>query len=188
MNTRVAQQYLRGDMAVFVYYKFPKPTSDAQHRIDEIYAYMLTDTNPTTRVGKFQKVYIKIEKDNGSFPTIEDLLKDSNYYNSTTSTWKKVTNKSTPWGDISVSVSVIESLAKGLLPEDPANKPGPAPSGKPTVTLTSDARLFYIKGAREIIVSGQFLSSTGAINTFDWRTHSNIFNFTISPRSGTLIP
>jgi Prokaryotic N-terminal methylation motif len=170
--TPIAQLHPGGDFVVFVYYQIPKlSASDAYFKITKLEGYFLVP-DPTTRIGTVRKVvmdfstpYLPADSAHAK-SAVEDLL---------TANWSSTYANSTS-ASVKVTYSTMFTYARGLLkPEHQDN----------VATTTAPARLFYISNANSVIISGQ-LYGTGdkyLALTNDWRTFTQAFNFTITPRT-----
>jgi prepilin-type N-terminal cleavage/methylation domain-containing protein len=162
-----------GDFVVFVYYQIPKTNpADAYYRITKLEGYFL-DPDATTRIGKIRKVVVDLSAapflpaDAAHAKTaVEDIL---------TANWSSTFATHTTSGVVT-TYSTFFTYARGLLKGEHQDN---------VATTTAPARLFYISNANSVIICGQ-LYGTGDKYvgiTPDWRTFTQTFNFTITPRT-----
>ena len=143
-----------GDFVVFVYFKIPKDTADAVHRISKLEGYYL---NPASAggIGAVTKVVIDLTAA-PSLNSIESIL-------------------NTDWNNSTTTFTKYFPLARGLCVPEIVD--GTAVTGTPV------SRLFYMTASRNVIVSGQLYSSRPDVATGDWKTYTDVFFFNITPRT-----
>jgi hypothetical protein len=159
-----------GDLAVFVFFQFPKDTDSPLHLVRRVEAYSLTDKD-ASGIGAVEHITIEFDEDSYSDSHVEDILTNSDYYVAATGKWTSGT-----FGGVRVTVRKPFPMIRGLaIPENEDR----------TAILPANAtpRLFYMSADRNIVVMGQHYSGNKNRNSNDRRTHTNAFSFNITPRT-----
>lgn len=142
-----------GDFVVFIYYEIPKPVSQAFHRISRLEGYFLT-TATAGAPGELKKVVIDLTSA-PSTSTVEAIL-------------------TAKWNTTAVFTRYFP-LVRGLAKPEVID--GTA------VTGVTTPRIFYMSNARNVIITGQIYTSNKSTDTGDWKTYTDTFAFTITPRT-----
>lgn len=163
-----------GDFIVFVYYQIPKAVrTEAYYRVTKLEGYFLVP-DPTTRIGTVRKVVIDLSAAT-YLPTTAALSKSA-VEDILTANWSTTfTNHTT--ASVVTTYTRLFTYSRGLLvPEHVDNA---------AVVAPGTARLFYMSNANNVIISGQIYSTGDKYSgiTGDWRTVTQSFNFTITPRT-----
>jgi type II secretory pathway pseudopilin PulG len=156
-----------GDVAVFAFYKFPKPTNSPVHAIRRVDVYSLTGKGDQ-EVGRIEHISIEFATGKESDKLLQTILTDTKYYEG--GNWKAFSD-----ADVTVRVQKLFPQVRGLaIPEHEDGDP---------ITGTPPNRLFYMSAERNVMVMGQHYSGNMNRNTNDRRTHTNGFSFNITPRT-----
>jgi prepilin-type N-terminal cleavage/methylation domain-containing protein len=161
-----------GDFVVYVFYELPKADAQPYHRIKKIVGYFLLPTNaadPNGGYGPIRKITIDLSSGpladydstvpagpRGIQTSVEKII---------AANWNSVTNVLSTHATLEDFVA----SARGLLLSE---------------TDTSGVgRMFYYRTPSSLMVSGQIFMSKSGFPTNDWKTYTDTFNFSITPRS-----